>query len=665
MKLRTTFLLLILNVIVFFFLIRQESPFDLREQMGKDEVSILPLPLTEATAISVSGSNLQEPYDLKLVEGHWRISDPIEWDANTFAVRRMISRLEATEVNVRFPVSDIQSRNQTLADFGLENPTLQVRVSFDDESFEYAFGAPVEINDQLYMLNPKKDEILVVPSNVVQPFFITLDQLRSHSLFAIPVFEIRSLLVEFNDDNSRRRFTHREGSWVIDSPYLLDANDERVQGAIDRLVNYEVDLSVTPGLADGNVEEVTHFNAIARFEIIGNRRNSTLLVSRYMVDLEEDPNLYLARFEGSETTFLLPKSEIDWWRTSQTSLRERRFVEVDPLAVSKIEITENEEIPAILRLLKLENNQWRIYAGASEANLMDYLGDGALITELLGDLNDLVVLTFVNDEPTQDDLEAYGLLTPKVGISLEGRDSIKLLVGNTSEDGQQVFVKLDKSKSVYLVAKEIIQSLSSNPLDYRQRSIALVPPELNVTGFRITDIRDGHITDASSVESLMETAIQPLGKEDAEAIYAGLKALLKDFRVSQYLSSEHDSNVLQYGVVSLELPFTVEVFCQGRSAPEAKLEFSRRLSGSEQVAWIDSLKAAVKVQQELVDLLHPLLFATRVPEEWAPAQTGTEVEAVALPVEVETVPLADTETESDEGLTEESNTTESIPPENE
>lgn len=644
MKLRTTLLLLVLNVIVFFFLIRQESPFDMREQMGKDEISILPLPTTQITSIRVSGVSLGAPYELHSAEGHWRIRNPIEWDANPFAVRRMISRLESTEVNVRFPVSDIQSRNQTLADFGLENPTLEVEVSFDDESFSYAFGAPVEINDQLYMLSPAKDEILVIPSNVVQPFVIELDQLRSHSLFAIPVFEIRSLLVEFNDDNSRRRFTHRDGTWVIDSPYLLDANDERVQGAIDRLVNYEVNLDLKPGEGDETFEEVTHFNAIARFEIIGNRRNSTLLVSRYTVNLEEDPNLYLARFEGSDTTFLLPKDEIDWWRTSQTSLRERRFLDVDPTVISKVEIVKNGETSEILRLLRLENDQWRIYAGDAEATLMDYLGDGALITEALSELNDLIVLSFVNDEPTDDDLETYGLLTPETVITLEGDHTTKLLVGQQSSDGLQVYVRIEESESVYLVASEIIEGLSAAPLDYRQRTIRLVPAEAAVGGFKITDIRSGHITDATSVDSLLETAIQPMDAESAEAVFQAINVLLKDFRVAKFLEAGHEANLLQYGLVSFELPFELEVFIDNRETPSIILELSKRLSGSEQYAWIEAEGVAVKLQQEVVDMLHPLLHATEVPEEWAPAQSVDETKTEDAAQESESLPPEDTET---------------------
>ena len=526
---------------------------------------------------------------------------------------------------VRFPVSDIQARNQKLSDFGLEQPNLIVRVEYADEISEYCFGAPVEINNQLYMLGPSKDEILVVKANLIQPFLVDLEQLRSHSLFAIPVFEIRSLLVEFNDDNSRRRFTHDENSWVIDSPFLADANDERVQGAIDRLVNYEVDLTKPAGSGENSLD-VTHFNAIARFEIIGNRRNSTLLVSQYMMNGEVDTNLYRGRFEGSETTFLIPRSEIDWWRTSQSSLRERRFMHVNPLKVSKVEVVQTGETPAILRLLKLENSQWRIYSGETTAELVDYQGDAAIIAETLTQLNDLIILTFANDNPTPGELEQYGLSQPRLVITLESEETTKLWVGNRSADGKQVYLKLEGSDSVYLVSDEIITGLTLNPLDYRNRVIPLVNSDQVVTGFRITDIRDGHITDGTDVETLMRTAIQPLSREEAEAIHAAANTLFKDFRADSFFEADVTDGALHFGVVEIALPFRLEILHGTREVSPSKLLLSKRLSGSEQVAWVQDRQLALKLRQELVDVIYPLIYVTQTPEEWAPAQPSIEEE---------------------------------------
>lgn len=617
MKLRTTLLLVVLNAVVFFFLLRQESPFDLRTRMGSAEAGILKRPMSEVVGIRVEGKTLEQPYHLILEQGRWRIQEPVQWDANAFAVRSMISQLEAAEVSVRFPVSDIQNRQQSLADFGLEDPHCVVHLDYGDDVRTFAFGAPVEINDQLYLLGPDRQEIWVVRSGLIQPFLIGLSDLRSSSLFSIPVFEVRSFLVEFTDDGSRRRFTRDESGWIMDTPFLAEANTERVQGAIHRLVNHEVDAST---LVPGEVgqQEVTHFNAIARFEVIGNRRNSTLLVSRYLVNGEAHPSLYLARFEGAATTFLLPRLEIDWWRTSQSSLRERHFLNLDPAAISKVEIVSGTQEPRTLRLLRLENDQWRIYAGESSVDLVDFLADGPTVVEILAELNDLIALEFVNDDPSTSDLDAYGLQEPSLTVTLEGDQTQRLQVGAAAEQPQRSYAKLAGNNSVYLVATEVLSRLRLEPLHYRNRSIDLLPGGESLAAAEILNRQSGHITDLRSVQALQESAIQPLSGEDAEGVIAALQVMMRHFRADGFLDASVSDGILHYGGVEMKLAFEMKLWSDGNPDPESTLWLTRRLSGSEQYAWIAEQDLVVKLPQSIVDVLHPLLFATELPEEWAP-----------------------------------------------
>ena len=639
MKLRTTLLLVVLNAVVFFFLLRQESPFDLRTRMGSTEAGILNRPMSEVVGIRVDGQTLERPYHLILEQGRWRIQEPVQWDANAFAVRSMISQMEAAEVSVRFPVSDIQSRQQSLADFGLEDPHLVVHLDYGDEVRTFAFGAPVEINDQLYLLGPDRQEIWVVRSSLVQPFLIELSDLRSSSLFSIPVFEVRSLLVEFTDDGSRRRFTRDESGWVMDTPFFAEANTERVQGAIHRLVNHEVDASTLVPGEGVQQQEVTHFNAIARFEVIGNRRNSTLLVSRYLVNGEAHPALYLARFEGAATTFLLPRAEIDWWRTSQSSLRERHFLNLNPAAISKVELVSGSQEPRTLRLLRLENDQWRIYAGPSTVDLVDFLADGPTVVEILTELNDLIALEFVNDDPSTSDLDTYGLAEPSLTVSLEGDQTQRLLIGATAEQPQRSYAKLAASNSVYLVANEVLSRLRLDPLHYRNRSIELLPGGESLAAAEILNRQTGHVTDLRSVQALQETAIQPLSSEDAEGVIAALQVMLRHFRADGFLDASVSDGILHYGGVEMKLVFEMKLWSDASADPASSIWLTRRLSGSEQYAWIAEQDLVVKLPQSLVDVLHPLLFVTELPEEWEPPVTLSDEDSVSEePAEMEVNP---------------------------
>ena len=620
MKLKTTLLLVILNIVVFFFLFRQESPFDLKDKINKETLRVLPHPLTDATEIEVTGSELEQPYTLKRYENdYWMIEEPMKWAANPFAVRRMLSRLESTDISVKFPVSDIRLRNQTLADFGLDFPSFVVRIGFGDEQYSFAFGAPVEIGDRLYLLSPSKEEIYVVKTNTVQPFLIALDDLRSKQLITIPEFEIQSMLVEFNDEGTRRRFTRREGEWTIDSPFIAKANSARVQSAIDRLINFDVQIL---GTSVGDQGEVNHFNSFARFEIIGNRRNATLLVSQYMINGEVNPDFYRGRLEGTETIFLMPRSEIDWWRTSQNSLRERQIFAFDVEDVSKLEILdygEDAEVSTGVRLLKLENRDWKLSTGNQEAPAVDYAVDSAKVISTLSELKSLIALGFVTDTPSDADLEDFGLINPLRLITIEGSETTKLRIGKRAADGEGVYIKLEQSPSVYLVASELLDLVSSRPLDYRQRHIPLLSGDSDVAYFVIEDLKSGAQINNKTTDDLIATARQVISEEDAQAMEASLIVLLRDFTVAGYLDKTFDPDGVEYQDEALPWQFRMSLYADKQGTQKiGELLLTKRLSGTEQIAYLPEKALMVLLEQKLIDVLHPMLFNMDIPEEYRP-----------------------------------------------
>ena len=641
MRLKTTLLLILLNIVVFFFLFQQESPFDLKNKISKETLRILPYPMTEATAIEVTGSQLEQPYKLVRADSdYWTIDEPMKWAANPFAVRRMISRLDSADVSVKFPVSDIRARNQTLADFGLESPNLTVRVSFNKEEFEFAFGAPMEIADRLYLLSPTKDEIFVVKSNILQPFLVSFDDLRSKQLISIPEFEIQSILVEFNDDGTRRRFTKRENDWMIDSPFLAKANSARMQSAIDRLVNYEVQII---GTNVGDQGEVNHFNSFARFEVIGNRRNATLLISQYLINGEVNPDFYRGRLEGMDTIFLMPRADIDWWRTSQSRLRERQLLSFNVEDVSKLEIMDRDDSDGSLsgvRILKLENRDWKLYTGPQSASAVDYGVDSPTVISTLTELRSLLALEFVTDNPSQADLEDFGLANPERLITIEGSETIRLRIGRRENEGQGVYLKLEQSPSVYLVAGELLDLISSDPLYYRQRYIPLLEGQPDVEYFEIEDLETGYKIHNKTVEDLVATARQLSDVADAEAAEASLKVLLRDFSVAGYLEGAYDPEGIEYLGEKVPWRFHMTLYAdKDGTSSLGEIYLTKRLSGTTQIAYLPKQDLLVKLNQKLIDVLHPMIFDLEVPEEYrAPDPNDLDDDEEDLPKQPEEAP---------------------------
>lgn len=611
MKFKPTILLAILNIVVFFFLFQQKSPFDLKVTEGEDDPGILPYALAEATTLEVKGLGLEQPYSLSRVENDWTLKTPIEWPANAFAVRRMISQLESTSAAVRFPVSDIEARNQSLEDFGLASPEFVIQIGFKNESFEIPFGAPVEIGDRLYMLSADKEEILVVDASVLRPFLVTIEELRASQLFSIPQFEIQSLLVEFNDDRSRRRFTKHEEGWSIDTPFLAPANEERVLSAIDRLVNSDFEIV---GTSVEDQADLTNFNSFARFELLGNRRNSTLLIWPYMINGEVNTSFYQGRIEGSSTLFLIPTEGIDWWRNAQNRLRERQLFDFELGDVSKIEVVGLGEPAHGVRVLKLENQNWKIYSGDQRTSAVNYEADSGVVVDVLSRLRNMVALEFVTDNPNESELTAFGLTDTTVSIFVQSSKSERLLVGGTSEDGLGVYAKLEGSNSVYLVAKELIDLIHGDPLSYRQRYVPLVPGNATISHFEIEDLETNEVF--SSKDGGLDNARQTLDKESKLALQASMNVLLREFSVSEFIDREFSEEGIVLPEESLSWQFRLKYFFEVEGELQSgEMLLTKRFSGTGQIAYIEDKNLIVNLSQNLIDVIHPIIFDPKIPEE--------------------------------------------------
>jgi hypothetical protein len=618
MRFRTTLLLIVLNLITFFFLLRQESPFEINPLSDTSVLGILPRGLEQLSGISVEGSQQEEAYSIERDGDSWKIVQPFEWIANPFAVRRMLARMESTRTSIRFKLSEIQERDQSLADFGLDEPVLTVDLSFDDEVFRYRFGAPVEIGNKMYLLSPDSEEIWVVDSTILRPFLIEMENLRSENLFSIPVFEVRSLLVEFADDDDRRRFTRKEDRWIIDAPFVANGNLERVESSIDGLIRQSV--SIIESVDESQVIP-DNFNTYARFELVGNRRSSTLLVGQYTVNGQPNPDLFLGRFEGSDTTFLIPSVVIDWWREAHMVLRERRIFDFDPELITAFEVETISDSLDRLRLLKLENNQWKAYSGENSLQAVDYSVDVEVILTQLSRLSDLVALQFYSDSPTQEELIELGLTEPTMRVLVEG-DSQKSLIVGATVNGVDRYVKLDDSDSVYVVASDVLETLGTDPLDYRLRRLQLDETVFNY--FEIEELETGRIITNAQPGSLQSTAFQELDAEDAEAAERSILAQFNEFKAGEFLAGDFSDEGFQENGITVPWAFKLRLSANSDFSASYDIWMSKRLAGSRQYAFLEKQALGVNFRQELIDSLFPLIQPLELPEEYRPPENLEE-----------------------------------------
>ena len=120
MRLKLTILLLILNVLLFGLI------YYLEKDTGSETEGVGSLfpegVVANSDRIEIEGRTTGLNWVLEKDNEAWRLSRPINWKANFYAVNRILNQLQFLESETAFSVKEIERSGQTLAEYGLVDP---------------------------------------------------------------------------------------------------------------------------------------------------------------------------------------------------------------------------------------------------------------------------------------------------------------------------------------------------------------------------------------------------------------------------------------------------------------------------------------------------------------------------------------------------------------
>ena len=179
MRFKFTILLLALNIVTFglvLFLSKRAEHTDthnggLSGMIGREVI--------EADRIELSGKKLEVPRVLERDGSSWRITQPMQWSANYFAINRILNQLQFLEEEASFSIDEITQTGQSLADYGLDDPWLKLTIGQQNQSIELSIGTRTEIGNNFYLLGPGGEDVFVVSRQVIDSLLIDLGDLRN------------------------------------------------------------------------------------------------------------------------------------------------------------------------------------------------------------------------------------------------------------------------------------------------------------------------------------------------------------------------------------------------------------------------------------------------------------------------------------------------------
>ena len=531
---RFTLILLGLNALAFLVLFfASNSQFK-----AFNNSSSLTAQITEFTnkidALQIKGENITTPLLLVRTNNQWTLEEPTQWPANSFAVEQIIHALNTLEASVVFSLDEIKQTDQSLSDYGLDEPLLSLNLYKDTETLDINIGKSTALGNKLYLYLPRTKNIYVVGNSSFQDAMFELNALRKNQIFDLPKYEIDALNIQMRPNGSESQGTlsvriekNPDGSsWSFESPLKVEADPTLVSKTIEDLTHYTVEKFIQPDTLDS--ELLGFNNPSMKITLQGNKRRRTLILGNPIINQNEITAFY-AKLENNPSIFTVDASIFNNLIKAQRALREKNFIQIESDSITTIEIASTS---LKMTLQKLENDEWQALAFNQSSPTKTIKADKELIEQLIGRLQILRASDFFADAPTQDELNALNFNAPLMEISAFSNDqeSLKLSVVDNPEDSSLLLAKIKEDPTLYTIEKaSFLANFQTSPLFFKNKIIEKLPKAAQITQIQLTDLETQiNILDQNVSES--DLSLEPLLSE------------LQEIKVKEYIDQDFAAN---------------------------------------------------------------------------------------------------------------------------
>jgi Domain of unknown function (DUF4340) len=636
MRTKITLVLLFLNAALFLYIFRFES--GLRTERVAQEVRrrVLGGEAADIRSLRVVSTAAGGSYSLEKRGDSWLMTQPFEWRANPHAVARIISDLQLLDHEASFRVADVEKSGQSLADYGLDHPRLEV--TFTSGGPDTTGSAPVtttlrigsatKAGQRLYLLAAGGERIHVVGRAIADSLSLSVGQLRDETVLTIPVFEARSVNLQTAAPAELHIRLRRDGGrWSFETPIVARGGKTAIELAINRLDALKVGSFIAAGAAAAEPSAAPALSVT----IEGYNRHETLFVGQPVAGAApaagEDPaTLYYAQLEGRPTLFTvaIPASLMETLRNAQDELRDRHVLDFDPGAVTGISIAapNRPEIALQSDAAGGAEPRWQIVLRGDGAQGPRTLpADPAAVQRLLGELSTLSAQRFQSDAPQASDLENWGFNRPEREVTLsvaarrdgDGAQAIAIVpqvvlqVGLPTRRDGTAYARVANTPYIYMVSQDILRETAADVGAWRDRQIRVLPAGAAIVALRIADVAGGVLLDWRQ-----GTSLDPARERAVRALVEGLRVLrARRFAAGGFAEKpEEGAHPWKYRVdAGISLPGGAAAGRTGTST----LWVAERSGAGEQWAGSREFDTVFELEQGMLDALWTLTYRARDP----------------------------------------------------
>src|SRR6266850_3899119 len=458
------------------------------EEAGRQSQNMVNFDRTKIDGIVIQ--NGDQKIEIRRRDNKWRLETPIKDQADGALVETLLSDLENWQKEGTIPAKEIDSDKSKLAEYGLHNPKLKLKLLGQDRPPEILFGKEAAMEARMYVRFQNSKETFLARESVKKDIDKKPEEFRDRKLTDLSNAQVRRVVLK--TPAGEMELEKKSDHWDILKPLRARADDQKVGDLISQITTAQIQQFVADDRGDlrpyGLAEprgSITLYDLEPKkgqkvelgesIKVFGQEAKGQTLQIGSVPEKEKD-QIY-ARFTPRGAVYTLPKKIEEILNTKPADLRDYHLVRIDTNILDRITIDAPGKGKAVLAR---KDGNWTI-ATRNNAPV-----DSGAVRRLIDTLQNERVTRFVED--VASNLSQYGLDQPQIQLTFSSFASENTAETKAGEqpfagiafgkgDGDNVYARLTDEPFVVAVRRRLVDQISPDPLQWQELSIFKFKPE--------------------------------------------------------------------------------------------------------------------------------------------------------------------------------------------
>ena len=531
MKWKTTLVLFVIAAGVFAYLFFVE-----RNRPGTEEATRQAQNVVNFSRDKVNGIVIQngdDQIDIRRRDDKWRLEIPIKDQADGSVVNNLLLDLENWQKDAAISAKEMEADKNKLADYGLANPKLRLKLIGPDTPPEIFFGKDAALEGKMYVRFGNSKETFLASQSVKKAIDKKPEDFRDRKLTDLIMAQV--VRVVLKTSAGEMELQKKGDHWDILKPLHTRADDQKVSDLIAQVTTARIQQFVADDRGDlhpyGLAEphgSLTLFapndKSAGRTDSSRGEQGQTLQIGGPATAGEKEKDQVYVRFSPRGFVYTLPKKIEEILNSKPNDLRDRHLVRIDTKILDRLTIDAPGKGKTVLAR---KDENWTI---ASRNNTP---ANSDEVRRIIDRLQNEQVTKFVED--VASNLPKYGLDKPQLIVTFSSFASENTAETKAGEqpfasvafgkvEGNDVYARVGDEPFVVAVRRNLLDRIFADPIQWQDLSIFNFKPE-QIHRLSVTTDKESALVRAANNQWNWAKGSGPINQTNLQSLLDSLATL--------------------------------------------------------------------------------------------------------------------------------------------